>query len=150
MRRRRISILVAMLIACSVLASCTGRVDPANLASQYLRAVSSGMADYGWSLLHPDTRAALFGNDYLAYEDQVRAADWSRFEWMVPNGAYDEPYLYVATVEFSGGADSVPALLREGRGEHGPILSSDGTSPIGSMMVRIDAPAGDVGVWASP
>jgi hypothetical protein len=73
----RIAALVVAVCSSLVFASgCAGGRERAlQFADEFLRDVSSGQPDYGWSLLHPDIQRDAFNGDYEDYRALVEEAD---------------------------------------------------------------------------
>ncbi len=120
------------------------------MTDRFLTAISGGEPDHGWSLVHPDTQASLFGSDPDRYADLVKASDWSNFRWRSLGGNWEESYLFFATYEFPAEIGSVPDVLTSSLVPgHGPLMHLDAASHIAEIMAR-SGPDGSMRVWASP
>jgi hypothetical protein len=148
-------VLLATLLAFVGSGCGTGRggsdaASGRNVAERFLAEVSGGAPDLGWSLLHSETRAALFSNDRSRYDDLVRSSDWSGFHWRSLPGYWDEPYLYLALFEFARESTPGPSILISPvTPGYAPILHIDPVSRHGTLGVRSDGD-GAVRIWATP
>src|SRR5262245_48302461 len=107
-----------VVVLAIVLVGCGGppdnparRAQARQVAEAFVRAVSGGEADRGWSLLHPYSR-----DDWANQAPWVEAAadaDWSRFAFTVLEARYcDDGVICPIDLEFPAGASSVPAFIR--------------------------------------
>jgi hypothetical protein len=106
--------LLAMAI---VLTACSGtpdnparRAEAMGVADAFLRAVSGGQLDRGWSLLHPYSQED-WGNE-AAWVEAAGKADWSRFAFTELRTRYcDDGVICPVDLEIPGGPGSVPDLI---------------------------------------
>jgi hypothetical protein len=120
------------------------------MVDAYFRAASEGSSDLGWSLLHPDSRRAAFGDDYARYEALVRAADWSRFRWSVLDVIADDPTLYLVEVRIPGGPAVMPRFLVDQDAWRPALIAiPSADAELVTIPVRMEWPFGPVGIYAA-
>lgn len=136
-----------------VLGGCSGRIvigdlgeavggDPdaaAGMVDRWFELARSGQDDFGWWLLHPNTRTDLVGSIEV-YRDTLFGVDWSDFDYEFGEVRLHDGH-YKVDVHVIGGQATVPEpICRWGLIQFGAI---DGQpSATGVMTVRI-APFGD-------
>lgn len=140
MLRRQMTAVMAIAVV-GLLAGCAPdnpgrRQEAADLADRYLRAVSGGAPDRGWSLLYRSAREAWENED--EYTAAVEGADWSRFEFDVREAIYcDDGLICPVAIELANGPESVPEVLR----------ASDNKLTDGIIVPESDASGGDAELW---
>ena len=109
------------------------------MVDRWFELAGSGEDDFGWWLVHPNTRTDLIGSIDV-YREAMSWVDWPGFSYEVVVGRLHDGE-YDIDVQVTGGQASVPEpLCRWGLIQFGTI---DGQpSAIGSMTVRI-APFGE-------
>ena len=148
-----------LAIVCVLLSSCAQppdnperREQAAQLAGQFLHAVAGPEGDRGWSLLHPSRREE-WGSE-RAYVEAVTEADWSRFEFEVFDATFCDDGLWCSVrVEFPGGPESVPELLRssDGRQTDGLVFQEvPGLPGNAQMSVVLDGFMSSAGAGVLP
>jgi hypothetical protein len=92
-------------------------------AAAYLRAVSGGAEDRGWSLLM-NPSSGRFGSE-VDYRRAMAEADWSRFEWELRGWARCDDGVCTLELQLPNGWRSVPRVMRqELQGDPGPIRNA--------------------------
>lgn len=138
----------ALVVA--LVASCVGVQEttqppppPDEVVASFLAAASGGEADRGWSLLHPVTRAEMFGNDREAYIASAGNGAWDSFTWEIHDVVPDDPSLYFVYLQLDG--SDVPPILTDSRNNLFLIGPLDPRNPV-HMGVRYDDTG--TGIWA--
>lgn len=140
-RRRTLVALVLFGILVAGCAEGTDRTSEATaLAERYLAAVAGGSDDRGWSLLHPDARRDMFGDNAEQYVNAVVASDWTGFRFSVESVVPDDPSLYI--VELS---TNPPGFLVQAWGGNLRIVGNAAPDGMSTMAIRFETFA--TGVW---
>lgn len=101
---------VVAVFTASLLSGCLD-ASPDSVMSTWLRQMSSGRGDRGWSLLSQANRDT-YGDDQGAYIAEVEATDWDAVQWTRISSAIDDRIATV-WVQVAGGWDAVPEFMRE-------------------------------------
>ena len=103
--------LIGLLAACGAPDNPGRRQEAADLAKDYLLAVTGQTADRGWSLLYRSARDAWASED--EYVATMAAEDWSRFDFGVLEAIYcDDGLICPVAIDVLNGPESVPPPLR--------------------------------------
>ncbi len=135
---------LALSFALTLVVGACGTGSAGDVVEEYLVAVSIANGDRGWSLLHPEARAEMFGNNQDAYRTAADAHDWSGFAWSVEEVVPDNPTLYIVRLTLPRGRQSVPPFLVLPRNNF-MLLSFSGEPGRAEMMVRFEP--GGMGIW---
>lgn len=113
--------------------------DAEGLARQFLRSVSAGGGDRGWSLLLPVTQQTTFGGDRDAYLAMAESTDWGTFTWSIATTERAERDTYA--VELDVGTSEVPHVIA--------LLSDFEDTDHPTITVRYGVLFEGDGIWAS-
>jgi hypothetical protein len=151
----RIAIVLSLAIVGAVALGCDAvedrgqRLDRADEAvNQFLASVrTDAEPDRGWALIAPEIRAEAFSDDRDGYLRLAAAANWSRFRYQVVDAVLDDQTTAFITIHVPGGAQSVPAFLRDSNG-WGLVMIGDGDERRAQIGVRLTFDGRVEGIWA--
>lgn len=144
--RGRALLLVVVGATLLALPSCEAQAGSEKRASsivaQYLTALSGEDGDRGWELLHPTTRANMFGNDRDTYIRLATAAGPDEFVWSIDHVLRDDDQLYRVFITLPVGSHP-PSVLTTPK-DHLVLLGVSESAA--EIPVRFGS--GGDGIWA--
>lgn len=128
--------LTGLLAACGAPDNPGRRQEAADLAKEYLLAVTGQAADRGWSLLYRSAREAWGTED--EYVAMMAAQEWSRFDFGVLETIHcDDGLICQVAIELVNGPESVPL----------PLRSTDNRQTDGILFREVEGLPGNAELW---